>query len=363
MTLNDALDHVHESAFLPELWPNVLERLPPLANCTFSAIFATEGDAPGKWITAADKSETFKRFMDGNWAVRFPLAKRAHLFEEPRFTTELDLSTPEQIEQLEIYQKFFRPEGIYWSAKTMINGPFQSRIAFSFRRPYESGPITREEADRMTSWRPQLARALMISTRLQFERARSMLDTLQALGLPAAAVSAKGRMTFANSSFEDLIPLSFQDRAHRLQIVDRDADSLWRKFIEKGPDQGLTIPLKAALDRGPLLIHIVPIVGNSRDLFGLASWALVIVPIAAPKDAQASLLEGLFDLTPGEARVASALAAGVEIETAASNFGVSAATVRSQLKSIFAKTGTRRQSDLVAILATTQTLRSGAATD
>jgi len=245
----------------------------------------------------------------------------------------------------------------------MIKGPFQSRIAFSLRRPYESGPITCEEADRLTTWRPELARALLVSARLQFERARSTVDTLQALGLPAAAVSRKGRLTIANASFQDLIPQTLQDRASRLRLVDRDADLLWRQFLEKAPGQGLTIPLKATLDRGPMLIHLVPIHGNAHDLFVLASWAMVVVPIGAPKDAQASILEGLFDLTPGEARVARALAAGLELDAAAATFGVSSATVRSQLKAIFAKTGTRRQSDLVAILTTTQTLRSSAATD
>jgi DNA-binding CsgD family transcriptional regulator len=357
--LNAAIDHVHEAAFLPELWPKALERLAPLGNCTDGAIFATEGDEVGRWITPTNRSATFKRFVAENWQARHPIARRAFRVEEPRFTTELDLATREELEQSEVYQKFFRPEGIYWGAKTMIKGPFRSRVAFSLRRPYESGPVTREETDRMTTWRPQLARALMISTRLQFERARSTIDTLQALGLPSAALSRKGRLTVANESFQDLIPSTLQDRASRLYMLDRGADSLWHKFLQKPPAQGLTIPLKGTASRDPLLIHIVPILGNAHDLFVLASWAMVIVPITRPKDAEPMLLEGLFDLTPGEARVARALAAGLEVEAAAVNFGVSAATVRSQLKAIFAKTGTRRQADLVAILTAAQTLRSG----
>jgi len=361
--LNDAMNHVHESAFLPELWPKALERVALLGNCAYGAVFATEGDEIGGWITPETKSGTFKRFVDEGWNARHPLAKRAFRFNEPRFTTELDFATVEEVEREEVYQKFFRPAGIFWGAKTMVSGPGRSRIAFSLRRPYEDGPITREEADRLTTWRPELARALLVSARLQFERARSTLDTLQALGLPAAAISRKGRLAIANSTFQDLIPLTFQDRASRLQVIDRDADTLLRKFLEKGAGQGLTIPLKAAIDRGPLLIHLVPIVGNTHDLFMMASWAMVIVPISAPKGAQASLLEGLFDLTPGEARVARALATGVELDVAAANFGVTSATVRSQLRSIFAKTGTHRQSDLVAMLTTTQTLRSGTATD
>ena len=93
----------------------------------------------------------------------------------------------------------------------------------------------------------------------------------------------------------------------------------------------------------------MPVAGNSRDLFALASSAIVVVPVSRPAGIDPAVLEGLFDLTPGEARVARALASGLEVDGVAGAFGVASSTVRSQLKSIFAKTGTGRQADLMAI--------------
>jgi len=63
------------------------------------------------------------------------------------------------------------------------------------------------------------------------------------------------------------------------------------------------------------------------------------------------LLQGLFDLTPAEARLARALMQGLTTAGAARQFGIAEATVRTQMKSLFAKTGQSRQSDLVRMLA------------
>lgn len=61
-------------------------------------------------------------------------------------------------------------------------------------------------------------------------------------------------------------------------------------------------------------------------------------------------LERLFELSRSEARLAGLLADGLSLEEAAMYLGVSRHTVRTQLRSIFIKTGTNRQGDLVRIL-------------
>ena len=58
-----------------------------------------------------------------------------------------------------------------------------------------------------------------------------------------------------------------------------------------------------------------------------------------------------FDLTPGEARVAVAAARGMSLQKVARQHAVSTNTVRTQLRSVFGKTGTTRQAELVSLLA------------
>jgi DNA-binding CsgD family transcriptional regulator len=60
----------------------------------------------------------------------------------------------------------------------------------------------------------------------------------------------------------------------------------------------------------------------------------------------------LYGLTVAEARVMAALALGGTVDSIAVDHRVSVSTVRSQVRSIFDKTGVNRQSDLVRLALT-----------
>ena len=61
-------------------------------------------------------------------------------------------------------------------------------------------------------------------------------------------------------------------------------------------------------------------------------------------------LQELFDLTAAEARLAQLIACGDSVEEVAQTLCIKMTTARTQLAAIFAKTDTRRQAKLVAIL-------------
>ena len=62
------------------------------------------------------------------------------------------------------------------------------------------------------------------------------------------------------------------------------------------------------------------------------------------------LLARAFNLSPAEIRLAQHLARGESLEEIAPRVGVKISTARSQLASIFTKTGVKRQPKLVALL-------------
>ena len=66
---------------------------------------------------------------------------------------------------------------------------------------------------------------------------------------------------------------------------------------------------------------------------------------------------GLFDLAPAEARLAAALASGKSLTTVAAQQGIKVSSARTYLAQIFRKTGTHQQSELVALLKSTQPVR------
>jgi DNA-binding CsgD family transcriptional regulator len=74
-----------------------------------------------------------------------------------------------------------------------------------------------------------------------------------------------------------------------------------------------------------------------------------LVPMTTSTEA-VPLLSRLFELTPAETRLLRAIARGDELRDAAEQLRISVHTARSQLKSIFRKTGRRSQSQLMALL-------------
>lgn len=97
------------------------------------------------------------------------------------------------------------------------------------------------------------------------------------------------------------------------------------------------------------LLHFAP--EQSMGAFG--RQCMVLLSIVRPRNGAAAdpaLLESMFDLSPAEARVANAIALGEDVGTIARRLRVSLNTVRTQLKTVFLKTDTHRQAELVALL-------------
>lgn len=77
---------------------------------------------------------------------------------------------------------------------------------------------------------------------------------------------------------------------------------------------------------------------------------LFLYDLAAASSVSPAVLRELFGLTPAEARTALQLLQGGTAEEMAARLGVSANTVKTQLKAVYAKTNTNRQSDVLKLL-------------
>lgn len=79
--------------------------------------------------------------------------------------------------------------------------------------------------------------------------------------------------------------------------------------------------------------------------------AVVYIRDAAGKSlASAAAAKQLFNLTPAETALAIELANGLSLEEAAETLNIRRNTARAHLRSIFSKTGVRRQTELVRIM-------------
>ncbi|HEV7481251.1 MAG TPA: helix-turn-helix transcriptional regulator, partial [Roseiarcus sp.] len=84
--------------------------------------------------------------------------------------------------------------------------------------------------------------------------------------------------------------------------------------------------------------------------FGACAGFVTFVDLDARFSADGSVLAKAFGLTPAEARLAVRFLAEESLEAAAVGLGISIDTARNQLKSIYQKTGVRRQGEIIALL-------------
>jgi len=143
----------------------------------------------------------------------------------------------------------------------------------------------------------------------------------------------------------------------RLCATDRGCDALFQTILDQSLKYGErergwrreAIGLKRD-DKRPLIARVIAVEGNACDLL---DWAALVVLLVDPEDCpdlSHSLLQQVFGLTKSEARLASQLMCGQCLEEIAAANDVSLGTVRSQIKTVFAKTHTHRQAELVGLL-------------
>ncbi len=116
--------------------------------------------------------------------------------------------------------------------------------------------------------------------------------------------------------------------------------------------RGFGIPAKRASGDAAVL-HVLPLSQRSLrpGLLPSAKAAIFVAPGATSHPAPEQALAALFDLTPTEAKVLTMIGAAKTVAATAAALGVGQGTVRTHLLRLFAKTGTRRQAELVKLAA------------
>lgn len=358
MSGSEHLDHligrIYEAGLVPSLWPEVLNEIGIAVGGNGGLLFAVR-DGYVSGINSANHDQTMPLFLNEGWSERDPLLPRAAALNHAGFLIDGDLLSEQEIATNEVYCNFYRRHGIGYRAGTIIPIPSGDSIAIVMPRHQDNGPVPRDVVLFLDDLRPHLARASMTANRLGFERARAQADALQAIGLPGAILREGGRLLAANRLFEALMPSLFHDRAERLTLTDAAADGLFLAALGTSSVAGRrivkSIAIAAALDRVPMVLHVIPVRGSARDIFTRATFMLVVTPVDRGAVPSAEVLQGLFDLTPAEAQVARRVAQAESLDALAAAIGVARETVRTQLKAVLSKTGLSRQQELVSLLA------------
>lgn len=352
-TPDDLIDRIYEAACIPALWPDLLDDLSARTGGWGGMLFTATPDT-ARWTASDATSEFFDRFLANGWMERNPLVERGVKRDHAGFLTDLDLFTIDEIEAEPMYQDMRRLGG-GWHLGTAIAVPNGDTLVINIERRHRTGPFGREHAEHLDAYRPHLCRAALLAARQSQTRINATIDNLELLGLAAGALTSRGTLLAANALLAKAMPALMEDGPSRIRLRHKHADALFVEALTRSGSReagvpGRSIPIPAAAGSPPLILHLVPMTGASRDIFSRAAFLVVATHVEIGTVPDARLIRGLFDLTPAESHVARDIASGLSIPDIARRHALSPHTIRTQVKSVFAKTGVHRQSELSALL-------------
>ena len=347
------VDRIYESAFVPDLWPEILVKLAQLGGAMSGWLCISSGNVV-RWTASSQEARADLRpLMESGQFTRLERLKRLLRAKQTGFVPDHTLySSLEEMRNDPAYRDLLYPRGMGWASGLAILLPTGDDMVIGLERAYDQGPATRAVIDSLNTVHPHLARASFVAARMQLERARAASQALALLGIPAFVFSDTGKILAANQLVEALSDFVLWRAEDRIVLRDAQADALLRDAIAT-VDQDDTPSVRSFPVRNAdsaMIAHIVPIRGAARDIFSRCAAMLMLTPVTRPEAPPVDLIRSLFDLTPAEARVAHGLAAGQTVKGIASESGTSENTVRSHVKVVLTKTGYSRQSDVVALL-------------
>ncbi len=343
-------DLIYEAAIVPERWADVLDRLAQIAGAEGAILLAADMQNL-RWLSSQTLAKVMEDFASGGWAGVGTRTQRLLQAQHAGFILEEDVFSAQELADDALIRDFLRPRGLGWATATALPLPTGDTLIFSIERRYADGPVPRAATEILDSFRPHLARAALLSARLKLERVRAAVEALELIDLPAAILTHKATVQTVNGSFAQLIPSLVRDRRDRVTLADPAADALLAQALSSGPArESRSIPIPSDGRHPAMVAHLIPMRGLARDIFAGSASIMVMMPVLPGRVPGPELLEGLFDLTAAEARIARGIAGGATLAVLAAAQGVSVETIRSQLKATFAKTGVTRQVDLARLI-------------
>ena len=348
-------DGLYEAAALPSFWPSALDALARRMNARGALV--TRPDHQHQGIAYSPSlSSTVALFFEGGWNTRDLRTNAVVRRGSGRVSTDRDVAPFDDLVTGEYYRGFAKPAGVPWFATVGMLEPGGAQLGLSLQRSDQEGMFSNSEVEAIEALMPRIKHVLSLSRRLERRRECEFLSGAGAFGEAAVLLDAGGRVVDANAEAEALIGRDLLRHGRRLVAADPQAREPLQRLIDSACSgdyptalQKVVLPSKT----GSLLIaRAAPVKGAARDLFGDAAVVLVLSVepgMRAPPSETA--LAAIFDLTPGEARVAALVARGMAPRAVADRLGVSYSTVRFHLKAIMPKADVRRQAEFVAKVA------------
>lgn len=358
-SLGKAKSRLGEAVLDPGQWPSLMEAVCAATATTGAALLQSDVRTPDVPMTPS-VVDAFKSYFKNNLHVGdiraargMPviLSGRDAVRDQDMFQSEAEMLRDPLYANL-------APFKLRWfTAVSFQSGP--AIWVMSLQRSISEGAFDDAEFRALGSLSEALTEVATLSRAVGRQVLLGSLNAFELINEPALSLSRTGRVIEMNRAATDLFDADFQVRNNRLYMRDEKAGQalehmLWESFdselrLRSRGRAGNIIAARREAKK-PILIRVLPVHGAASTPFLGARAILVLRDLEAERRPPIEILSKAFSLTAAEAKVASMIASGFSPEEIAGELQVSRETVRNQVKAIFRKTGTHRQSGLAALI-------------
>jgi len=190
--------------------------------------------------------------------------------------------------------------------------------------------------------------------------AADILEIFESLGCACFLLTAQRQVAGYNHLAGNYLGNELVLKGEHIAAADPASDARLQTSIAQALKAGKqsSTPVSIGMRRNaklPLVIHILRtrqhgMLATKPAALNRAALVLLVCDTAPAQMIPMEVLEDIFNLTSTEAHIAVAIASGQRLAEIAADRGIGIETVRTHAKRVFAKTKTRSQVELVALL-------------
>jgi DNA-binding CsgD family transcriptional regulator/PAS domain-containing protein len=357
---------IYDAALDPALWGDVLGKARDFVGGSAAALYSR--NATEKSLNVCYHDDRLdphdKQLYLDHFAKLDPInaGEFSERREQPIAT--IDLRPDDESVDTRLCPERARPRHLVGLTRAVLEKSATSMCCFDVFREAGDDMADDEMRQRMHQIVPHLRRAMLIGSAMERKSAEaaSLADALDSFSAGMFLVDASGRIVHANARGQAQLDERSVLRAAggKLAAIEPKANQELSQTLALANGgnaaagiEGIAVPLRAR-DGEHHVAHVLPLASGERRRAG-AEYAAVAALFVRKAELEApsvpEAIARLYKLTPTELRVLLAvvqIGGGPEVADA---LGIGRTTVRTHLQRLFAKTGTKRQSDLVKLVA------------
>ncbi|WP_245273455.1 helix-turn-helix transcriptional regulator [Mesorhizobium sp. WSM3224] len=361
--LGSIIGDIYDCVLNPEGWAGVMTRITKAIDAAYTTIaLASTADNHGRFAAQSPWDPMQMRVLQEDYDFdAIPGLKAAVVGDIDTPVATLSHMSEAELQQTPFFQNWAKPQGLREGCIIkFVHTPDRIGLMGCTTRA-DREIISVEEQRFMALLSPHLRRASLIGDLLDQARVTASLyrQALDHLAVPVVLTGANGAILHANGAAQQMLSAQgpILSRHGLLQAQNPAVVLALQEAIASAASadaslgsRGIGLPISAP-GQPPAVAYILPLTeGTARAAFRPARAAVFVSTTTSASPLPEAVLTTLFDLTPAEARVLLRIGSGLSAPRSAVSLGIGDNTLKTHLNRIFAKTGTRRQADLVKLI-------------